>query len=235
LVIALHPLGSNPLLMESMTAFSSADDIIAAYPEGTKISEDGTRSWNAGFCCRDAREVNADDIGFLSALIDDLADRYAISGVLITGFSNGGMLAHLAGIELSNKVTAIAPVAAAIGPNLLGMSPRRPLPVLMVHGTADRILPMDGFHEGNILPASAAIDLWVRANGCRREPTRERRGGIEVERHAPCSGDAEVLFYKVDGAGHVWPGSRVRMRSESDPGTMDASAVILGFFRSHLR
>ncbi len=39
---------------------------------------------------------------------------------------------------------------------------------------------------------------------------------------------------KVKGAGHVWPGSRVHMRSEVDPHTLDASQAIWEFLRSHL-
>lgn len=235
LIIALHPLGSNPRLMESMTSFSSIADrerIIVAYPEGTKVSENGIRSWNAKFCCRDAREVNADDIGFLSKLIDEMRARYSVSGVLVTGFSNGGMLTHLAGIEIADKIDAIAPVAATIGNVIVGMRPRRPLPVLMIHGTEDRVLPIEGTGDGRLLPVPRAVEFWVRANGCDEVPSIEERNGVEVMRYAPCS--AEVLLYQVRDAGHVWPGSGVRMRSEHDPRTMDASARIWDFFRAHL-
>jgi polyhydroxybutyrate depolymerase len=223
--------------MESMTNFSAIADgegAIVAYPEGTKVSEDGTRSWNARFCCRDAMGVNADDIGFLSTLIDDLKERYDVRGVLVTGFSNGGMLAHLAGIELSNKITAIAPIAASIGQVVIGMRPQRALPVLIVHGTDDRILPIGGTDDGRLLPVSTAVGYWVGANKCQDKPVTEFRNGFEVTKYAQCSDAAEVLFYRIWDAGHVWPGSRVRMRSEHDPGTMDASAVIWDFFRAHL-
>ncbi|MBI0584630.1 MAG: hypothetical protein ISF22_10455, partial [Methanomassiliicoccus sp.] len=238
LIIALHPLGSNPMLMEAMTGLSSlADDegFIVAYPEGTKLSEDGIRSWNARFCCRDAWNANVDDIGFLTKLIDNLTERHHVRGVLVTGFSNGGMLAHLAGIELSDRITAIAPVAATIGREILEMRPKRPLPVLMIHGTDDRLLPLTGTEGGRLLPVARAIDYWVGMNDCDRTPVIEERGGIEMSRYTCGFGSADVVVHRVRGAGHVWPGSRVRMRSEHDPRTLDASKVIVEFFLSRLR
>jgi polyhydroxybutyrate depolymerase len=238
LIIALHPLGSNPKLMEAMTGFSGIavrEDLIVAYPEGTKATENGLRSWNARFCCRDAMGMNADDVGFLSALIDHLTERYEVNGVLVTGFSNGGMLAHLAGVELSHKLTAVAPVAATIGRAITEMKPRRELPVLIIHGTDDHLLPLEGRESGRLLPVYEAVDYWVRADQCSEAPMTEERDGVEVMRYCPYLGGAEVVFIRVKDAGHVWPGSRVHMRSENDPRTLDASAVIWKFFRSHLR
>lgn len=235
LIIALHPLGSNPKLMETMTSFSAIADregVIVAYPEGTKVTDNGIRSWNARFCCRDAREVNADDIGFLSKLIDEMKKHYGVSAVLVTGFSNGGMLTHLAGVELSDKIDAIAPVAATIGMVITDMKPRRPLPVLIIHGADDLVLPVSGTEDGRLLPVLHAVEYWTRVNGCAGEPENEERDGVELTRYA-CS-SAEVLFYRIRDAGHVWPGSRVRMRTERDPGSMDASEAIWEFFRSHL-
>lgn len=236
LIIALHPLGSNPRLMEAMTSFSAIADregAIVAYPEGTKVTEDGIRSWNARFCCRDAREVNADDVGFLSKLIDEMKERYNVGAVLVTGFSNGGMLAHLAGVELSDRIDAIAPVAATIGQPIIEMRPRRPLRVLIIHGMDDHVLPIGGTADGRLLPVSRAVEHWTKVNGCIEAPEKEERDGIELTRY-PCPG-AEVLYYRIRDAGHVWPGSRVRMRSERDPGSMNASEVIWEFFSSRLR
>jgi polyhydroxybutyrate depolymerase len=236
LIIALHPLGSNPKLMEAMTGFSTLADenqIIVAYPEGTKASDTGTSSWNAKFCCQDAWYGKVDDIGFLSTLIDSLAARYVVKGILVTGFSNGGMLAHLAGIELSDRITAIAPVAATVGRGIADLFPKAPLPVLMVHGSDDALVPYDQRSDDRFLPTAGAVDYWVRVNDC--DPMPEVRTGQVVRmRYAPRNGEAEVVLLKVGSAGHVWPGSRVRMRYENDPRTLDASAAIWEFFRAHI-
>lgn len=237
LIIALHALGSNPLLMEAMTDFSSMADregFIVAYPEGFRSSDAGFRSWNARFCCRDAKGEGVDDIGFLSALIDQMGARYRIKGVLITGFSNGGMLAHLAGIELADEITAIAPVAATVGQEVVEQTPKRTLPVLMVHGDSDRLLPFDERHDDRFLPASQVVQYWVRENRCAPRPEVEETPELIIERYRPLDDGAEVILYRLKNAGHLWPGSRVHLRTEHDPHTLGASFLIWTFFRSHL-
>ncbi len=237
LIIALHALGSNPLLMEAMTDLSPMADregFIVAYPEGFRSSDVGIRSWNARFCCRDAKEEDVDDIGFLSALVDEMAARYHIKGVLIAGFSNGGMLAHLAGIELADKITAIAPVGATVGQEIVERIPKRPIPVLMVHGDADRLLPFDERHDERFLPVSKVVEYWVRENKCAPKPEVEETPELKIERYRSRRGGAEVLLYMVKNAGHVWPGSRVHLRTEHDPRTLDASSLLWSFLRSQL-
>lgn len=237
LIIALHALGSNPLLMEAMTMFSPLADqegFIVAYPAGIRSSDAGVSSWNARFCCRDAKAEGVDDIGFLSALIDELTARYRIEGVLITGFSNGGMLSHLAGIELADKITAIAPVAATVGREIVELAPKRPVPALIVHGDSDRLVPFDERDDERFLAASKAVEYWVRENKCAPGPEVEETPELKMEWYRPRDGGAEVDLCLVKGAGHVWPGSRVYMRTEPDPRTLDASALIWKFFRSQL-
>lgn len=78
--------------MEAMTELSllsDREDVIVAYPIGIHASDRGERAWNAWFCCRDALYEKVDDVGFLSAIIDELDYRYDIDGTLITGMSNG--------------------------------------------------------------------------------------------------------------------------------------------------
>ena len=55
--------------MVSATEFdraASTHDFVAAYPEGLDLT------WNAGFCCASGTSSGADDVDFLSRLIDEL-------------------------------------------------------------------------------------------------------------------------------------------------------------------
>ena len=56
---------------------------------------------------------NVDDLGFISAMIDFLEARYAADPVRIycTGFSNGASMTFSVGLNLANRIAAIAPVA----------------------------------------------------------------------------------------------------------------------------
>src|SRR5436305_14547620 len=111
-------------------------------PQGTSFN--GTTFWNVGF--PGTPPVN--DVKFLSALIDTLAKRYPVdkNRIYATGMSNGGYMAHVLGIELNDKIAAIASVAGSIVPQkYAAASPGRTVPAMEIHGTADSTVPYKGF------------------------------------------------------------------------------------------
>src|SRR6185369_3270151 len=62
-----------------------------AYPDGEG------RAWNAnGGCCGRPGRTNVDDVGFVSAVVDDVGSNIGIDAdrVYATGISNGGMMAY---------------------------------------------------------------------------------------------------------------------------------------------
>lgn len=233
LIIAMHSLDSDARMMEFMTALSDKADehrLAAVYPQGT--GPVGRRSWNALFCCREAAERKVDDIEFVSVLIDLMGESYGTRGTFVTGFSNGGMLAHVCGIKLADKIDAIAAVGATIGPEVLDMMPSRPLPVLLINGTVDRLVPYDVSRYDFLLPTRDAIRYWVEKNGCSPEPTVSETAEVVTERYTGGRDGSEVLACRVKGAGHVWPGSRVRTGGDPDLGAVRATDTILDFFIS---
>src|SRR5256885_2348660 len=62
--------------------------------------------------------------------------------VYATGMSNGAIMAYRAASELSERIAAVAPVAGPMG--TATCAPRRPVPVMHFHGTADRFAPFQG-------------------------------------------------------------------------------------------
>ena len=233
LIIALHALGSNPRLMEAMTLLSSRADehsFIVSYPQGTRSPVSGTTSWNARFCCRDAKKEGIDDVLFISDLIDELRDVHQIGRVLVTGFSNGGMLAHVAGAELSDKIDMIAPVAATVGKEVLDLVPKRPVELLVIHGQDDRLVPYASRSDDRFLPVIEAERYWAKANGC-TGVEEENISDAVIRRHG--GGACRVTSIIVKNAGHVWPGGRARMGGEHDPKTVNATDLILNRFLSN--
>lgn len=230
LIIALHALSSNPRLMAAMTQLSSRADelgLIVSYPEGIRSSASGVTSWNARFCCRDAKNEGVDDVLFISDLIDALRDEHNVGRALVTGFSNGGMLAHVAGAELSEKIDMIAPVAATVGKEILELVPKRPVEALIVHGQDDRLVPYLSRGDDRFLPAIEAERYWARVNNCFGVEEEETSDAI-VRRYS--GGTCRVASVVVKNAGHVWPGGRARMGGEHDPKTVDATGLILNRF-----
>jgi polyhydroxybutyrate depolymerase len=143
------------------------------------------------------------------------------------------MLVHVAGIELSDKITAIAPVAATVSKEITEQQPKVPIPVLMVHGMDDHLLPFNSRNDDRFLPGSQVVDYWVKSNRCSTEPIINASDAAIMESYSSSS-KADVHVMKVKGAGHVWPGSKVYLKSEPDPKLVDASRLIWEFFRSHI-
>jgi len=246
-VLAFHGGRSHP---EQMRGFSGLDelaasgDAIVVYPAGTG-SREGMLSWNGGNCCGEAFEGGVDDVGFVRRLLARLDGSFPIDRrrVHATGMSNGAMMAHRVAAEMADLVASVAPVAGPLA--LPAIAPSRPVPVLCFHGSLDQFTPLEGgvgrrsvtrtHHRGIV----AGLLDWVAANGLDPRPSRVgvpcTDEGMAVERVAWGSPDeAEVVLYRIDGAGHTWPGRTPdSFYLGSSALGLPASALILDFFRRH--
>jgi poly(3-hydroxybutyrate) depolymerase len=89
LVLNFHGLtssGTGQRAFSQMDVTADARGFVVAYPDGLN------ESWNAGMCCGGAAENGVDDVGFVRAVIKDIAERGCIDlkRVYATGMSNGG-------------------------------------------------------------------------------------------------------------------------------------------------
>jgi phospholipase/carboxylesterase len=78
----------------------------------------------------------------LLALIDELVERYPTPAgkIIVAGFSQGGMMAIDVGFRTRQKVEGIVVMSGAIYEK--DAPPLRKLPVLIVHGTEDDMIPL---------------------------------------------------------------------------------------------
>lgn len=249
-VIVLHGgLGRAELqrAMSRMNFVADEGDFIAVYPDGTgpTVEIDGQPiallTWNAGGCCGFAQQHGVDDVGFIGALLDDLAARYAMNPrrVYATGISNGAMLAYRLAAELSERIAAIAPVA---GPMMVNPpAPPRAVPVMHFHGLADQHVPFEGgIGEDAIIPVDfppvlETIGWWVEVNGCAAEPVvSEGQDYIRLEFAPQSDGGAPVVLYELPEGGHTWPGG-VDVTADLGTGelieSVDASRLMWAFFQ----
>ena len=255
LVIMLHGGGgnaANAVNMSQFNALAAKEGFIVAYPDGSGRMYPNLLTWNAGHCCAYAMEQKVDDVGFISALIDKLVTERKVdpSRVYVTGMSNGAMMSHRLGIELSDKVAGIAPVVGA----LFGdeRPPKGPVPAMIIVGAEDKIVPGKGgpLRVGDetggrlaarrpsadrpVIAADGAPEYWARSNGCKSKgPSTETPTAVHVK-WTECTADADVEYYVVARNGHAWPGGRAG-RSAADQPTpnFDASRVIWEFFKAH--
>jgi polyhydroxybutyrate depolymerase len=220
-----------------MNPVSDEEGFLAVFPDGLRTT------WNAGGCCEYAMRQNVDDVGFVAALLDRLAEDYCVdpSRVYATGFSNGAMLAHRLACELSDRIAAIAPVSGVI--MVQDCAPPRPVPTLVFHGTADpRSLWEGGLGDKD--PSKGVRDSIPttmekvhQRNTCTLE-SRETflaKGAVTCRRSVDCGTAREVALCRIEGGGHQWPGGEPVWPRRLGPMNEDiaASRVMWDFFSRH--
>lgn len=247
LVIALHGGGGNAATMAPRWLdLARREGFVVAFPEGVGRTE-RAGTWNAGGCCGHAMSTSSDDVRFIAALIDDASAARPIDRrrIYVTGLSNGGMLTYRAGIALSERLAGVAVVAGA----MFGgePQPRTSLPILIMHGERDEVVPFVGgpslmglvarAQSQPFLPVRDSVEFWRRVNQCEGGARRQTSGDVTVETFAECRGDGEVVFYDLASAPHAWPGpGGSTVAIERTPYTeIDASVVIWNFFEGHVR
>ncbi len=234
LVLNLHGFGSGSfeqLIYSEMFAVADTAGFAICHPDGL------LNSWNVGWDFGS----KADDVGFLSALIDSLVAEFSIDPerVYACGMSNGGFMSYSLACELNNKVAAIASVTGSFSPAYFPTcEPGRAVPVMQIHGTADTVIRYNGTPNISI-PVEETVDFWVMNNGCDTSPVITPVPDIDTtdlstaERwdYPNCRDGSAVAFYRVEGGGHTWPGAFILFDVTNQD--FEASVEIWRFFRQY--
>jgi polyhydroxybutyrate depolymerase len=152
------------------------------------------------------------------------------------------MMAYRLGCELADRIAAIAPVAGnmadANGSVERVSRPSRPVSLLVIHGTSDRVVPIEGGVSledvGAIAyaPLSDVLLKWREFCRCNPREVVEAHGPVTVRRWNSPSG-ARVELRLVTGGRHAWPGPS--NPASSPDASFAASRVIADFFAGHSR
>jgi polyhydroxybutyrate depolymerase len=245
-VIALHGGMARSELQRDMSKMNPVADrhgFIVVYPDGTGRTR--LLTFNAGSCCGFAANRGVDDVGFIRRLIvQELPSKFSIDPdrVYATGFSNGAMLCYRLACELSDLIAAIGPVAGDLG--VEGPLPKRPVPVIHIHGRHDNNVPLAGGVGSNAFQPvphrsiPETIAWWVKANHCNPRPIEEVEKHYILKRYEPAPGSegAPVWFYLLPEGGHAWPGGAdlsAHLKTGNLVAEVDASTLIWKFFEQH--
>ena len=254
LLIVLHGGGGNGKNMEEKTTLSGFDELaekegfIVVYPDAIEGHWNDGRNDPYSY----SAQHNIDDVGFISALINHLEKKYCIDKkrVYVTGMSNGGMMAFRLACELSDKISAIATVAASMPENLYNnCTPTGSISVLMIHGTDDPIVPWNGGYvhifgknRGRVVSINQTVEFWVIHNNCTLQtnktylPDVDPNDGTRVWKieYVNEKTGVKVVLYGIDGGGHTWPDGKKQFpdiivgRMSHD---INACEVIWNFFK----
>lgn len=155
-----------------------------------------------------------DGVGYIAALIDHLSAELCLDAdrVFASGYSNGGMFVHRLGCALGDRLTAVAPMHGylARGFNCAAKAPGPSM--LLVGGTTDRTVPIDGSTAGDGYIYTSQQDVaetWAGAQSCRVEPVAvetpwDGRRDLNCVEYLGCSDGRVVRSCSWNGA-HVWP------------------------------
>jgi polyhydroxybutyrate depolymerase len=253
LVVAFHggmATGGAMRKLTNLDARADREGWLVAYPDSVK------GHWNdgRGSSAIPEHRDEVDDLGWFARLVDHLVGTAGADPerVYATGFSNGAMFCHRIAVERPDLVAAIAPVAGPMPEPLLDPGPSRPVPVLLVHGTDDPVVPYGGGpvqgdpRRGRVASVEETAARWRATNRCSPEgsvtelPHRDAADDtrVRVTRWEPDGEGAEVVLVTVDGGGHTWPGGLQYMpQSEigATAGDVHASDLVADFFGDKVR
>lgn len=254
LVIVLHGASACGAVIGMYTGFNEYAEkmnFLALYPNSFGPY------WNDGRVDMHSPsfKVNINDVAFISRLISLMVLRYRVDPkrVYVAGFSNGGMMALRLGIELSGKLAAVASVSGTLPRHLAMLSPREPVPVILIHGSDDMTVPWSGGklqsggrRHGEVLSIIDTAAYFAVKNRCGVQPSMQvladgdsDDGTVVFHVAYPCSEPGrEVLLLSIQGGGHTWPGAGFSLPADKAGKTckdISATAVILDFFARHSR
>jgi polyhydroxybutyrate depolymerase len=173
-----------------------------------------------------------DDVAFLKALVADLVQRGVSDPkrIYLAGTSNGGFMTL-------RMICVDAGTFAAIGLLISGMPeptgadcrPAKPIPAVMIRGTADQVVPHGGglMRTLSIWPTDRLVDFLRKLDNCVEPAQQSILPGqlpkkVEIESSVKCSG-GPVVLYRVVGGGH------------DIPPLPNAAQLLLEFFRDKVR
>lgn len=237
-VLSLHGGGGNMWLIDrgpthGWVRLADEKKFLLVVPNGSKDSSDRTgkdrRYWNDLRGPLDGAQSQANDIGFISDLLDWIESQYQTDPdrVYVTGNSNGGMMTYRLLVEMSHRFAAGSAFIAQIpvqSPSL--RNPSRPVPLLIWVGSRDRFMKWNGGeipgNRGEMRPVKDTLSWWLNANQANTQgqksewlPDADPQDGCRIKRtlYPPLPHGAPVLFYVAQGGGHQMP-SRKEMTSE---------------------
>ena len=235
LLVVLHGRGGNGAGMARVGGFSELAEAVVAYPDGLEAQ------WN--YLTGVGNNPGVDDVSFMHQVVEEISTEHPIdsSRIFAVGYSNGGFMVQRLACEADSPFNAFASVAGAgFGGMPEVCDQPRPLSMMLVHGTADQVVPWPGHAAmlgGREMLLSASVPqtfaFWVAFANCggRSESTSvplpgPRPESVEVIRVTDCPRGQQVALYALVGGDHSWP----RIPAPGGGVAFDASREILEFF-----
>jgi polyhydroxybutyrate depolymerase len=225
LVIVLHgkmQTGADMITRTSWHQLAKRERFGAVFPDGRN------RAWaDLRFDAKRAPggpPEGTDDVAFIARIIE----KYVADGtadpkrIYVTGVSNGAAMTMTLVCERADLFAAAASVVMNLTDDLgAACHPARPVPMLMMNGTADPLIPYQGGRARHrivtrdVWSTAKTVAFWRQINGC--EPgdadsidldDLDRRDRSTVTRiDSRCPAGRDVVLYRINSGGHRMPGA----------------------------
>jgi polyhydroxybutyrate depolymerase len=223
LVIVLHgntQTGEDMMTRTSWPAVARREHFGVVFPDGLN------RAW-ADLRPETKRALRAppkgtDDVAFIVKLIE----KYVADGsadprrIYVTGVSNGGAMTMTLACLRADLLAAAASVIINLTDDLAnGCHPQRPVPMLLMNGTADPLVPYLGgrgtsrFAVDGFWSTERTLAFWRSVNGCEERDAavvdlgdRDASDRSTVTRiSSTCPEGRDVVLYRINDGGHRMP------------------------------
>jgi polyhydroxybutyrate depolymerase len=178
LVLAFHGYGDGddgPLLEKYFRLKPVADRASFLYvtPNGTKDSL-AERFWNGTDACCDFDKTKPDDVGYVRALVADVAKHYSVDPkrIYAVGLSGGGFFVHRLACDASDLFAAVISVSGATYADETKCAPKEGVSLVELHGDKDAMVAYAGGtldYNGSKADYPSAKDTvahWAAHDGC---------------------------------------------------------------------
>ena len=186
----------------------------------TGNAKEGNLNWND--CRNHSKEIQADDVGFISKIIDWSIANYKVNDkkVFVTGVSNGGLMCYRLALEIPNKITAIAVFNANLYKESECKNTNIPIPVMIVNGVKDKFMPFYGgktkFKNEDALSSQETLIFWIKNNfqGSYTPKIEITKLGktskktITYTIYEPENYKFQIRYYEIGNGGHTMPGMK---------------------------
>ncbi|PJF41256.1 MAG: hypothetical protein D6737_10020 [Chloroflexi bacterium] len=212
LIVALHPFASSGKAMQALTGLDDVADergFITLYPDSAEFYWDDGRvslGWQAW-------GEPVDDIDFVDAAINEVAETYNIDNIYLTGMDSGALLAQQMVCQFPGRFDGITMVGAFMwefhATNC--RASETPIDTLIIVNSDDELLINETRtitlpFTNNDVVLYGLVDtvlFWLEYNGCSVDAL-SRAADSAVLTYGECNDEARTSVYFVEGGGHNW-------------------------------
>ena len=218
LVINYHGFSTSAVFQMNYTQMNVVADtahFLIAYPQGLIVTDRVYGESDYGWHIPGRWIADQDDVVFTDSLINHIQNDFKIdiAHIHATGFSNGSEMAFYLACMRPNIFGSVGGVAGGMIDNLLdSCQVGRPISIVLIHGTADPLVPINGMEE-ILAPAQSTASFWSLKNKCSMDSivtdlpdvVKEDSCTVTLMKYIGCENKSEVLFYQINNGGHTWP------------------------------